>query len=592
MTRGPIDGTSAIALVRQLPGHAYDAVLARLPEPSQRRLLAGARGPLDDLLAHELRRGDPHRLAALASNPELTPAAQRRLAALCVPAVDDALFSRPHVEADVRAATLARTTLDPTPLLHELRDRSPDRLRPFLTAGDPDVVGRALAWVDLPDPVRDRAFLSGVLSLWRTRGLDVVRATLAERPRHVNSTRLLQRYLNAPDGPDRLERRIAELGGSGELVTRLRRSSPRHPARVALDGATADDWDALLRAHRADPFDARVRLALLGRPDCPHEAVPELLHGLLRFNHDLLTAMRAGVLTAADIVRHATRGWALLKYIDRTVEPTGQAPWVGSSHPLLYALLDLRLADLVGDDPDAWVRLLRIGPRFFGTIAELGRAARESPPQAPPRTELWTRGHGSAGALILTLAPPPIAVAVVSRIEPRELNAVLYNRYSNLQPDAVAVAAPGMPAQFLRSPPTALLRCPELRSRQDCLASLDRRPLDLADTSQPGARWIWPALGTRLVDARDLIARGRPAAAVLEILERSRTTVPETHAAGTAAIRALVAGPLSSPRAAETWAIAVALLADFSGTVPELLATARAAGRTPDDREDPVARRA
>lgn len=301
---------------------------------------------------------------------------------------------------------------------------------------------------------------------------------------------------------------------------------------------------------------------------------------MTRWDQRIVAALYAGVTTAAEVVRHAAPAWGMLGFIERLSHPIDRAPWAGSSSPFLYALLDLDPAGLLGDDVDAWLRLLRIGPRFAGTIAEMIDLARQPGhvPELVPRTRTQARPKGNPGALLLLLAPPSTALEVVEHLGYGEFVEAVEGRRVPLHPELAAVAerrrVPQRPPSW-REPPVEQL---ELPTRERCLAKLREHPLDLDESprSRPGARWVWPALGLRLIDGRDLVEIGHPAAAVLTLVDRSRVTVPEAHATATEAIRNLVTGPMSAPDAADAWTVALTLLDGFAGTVPELLTTARA----------------
>ncbi|MGW9206021.1 hypothetical protein ACWGR4_03385 [Embleya sp. NPDC055664] len=111
--------------------------------------------------------------------------------------------------------------------------------------------------------------------------------------------------------------------------------------------------------------------------------------------------------------------------------------------------------------------------------------------------------------------------------------------------------------------------------REHALAALAGPLPPTSREARLGLCWFGNALADDVLSVREFVERGHPAARLLEAVADLSGVFPDGHAEASAVLaehaRATIAGD------PEAWAVAVMLLPDFSGTVPELLATAAAA---------------
>ncbi|MFF7250679.1 hypothetical protein ACFZBU_43245 [Embleya sp. NPDC008237] len=111
-------------------------------------------------------------------------------------------------------------------------------------------------------------------------------------------------------------------------------------------------------------------------------------------------------------------------------------------------------------------------------------------------------------------------------------------------------------------------------SREHALAALAGPLPPTSRQARLGLGWFGNALADEVLSVREFVELGHPAARLLEALADLSGVFPDGHAEASAMIaehaRATIGGD------PEAWAVAVMLLPDFSGTVPELLATAAA----------------
>ncbi|MFI6588581.1 hypothetical protein [Embleya sp. NPDC050493] len=112
-------------------------------------------------------------------------------------------------------------------------------------------------------------------------------------------------------------------------------------------------------------------------------------------------------------------------------------------------------------------------------------------------------------------------------------------------------------------------------SREHALAALAGPLPPTSRQARLGLAWFGNALADEVLSVGEFVELGHPAVRLLEALADLSGVFPDGHAEASAMIaehaRATIAG---DPQA---WAVAAMLLPDFSGTVPELLATAAAA---------------
>ncbi|WP_436771442.1 hypothetical protein [Yinghuangia sp. YIM S09857] len=597
-------------VLRCLPADVRTRVVDRLAPAQVLAVTAFGGLPCDESVALALRppvEDDQRRhllCQVLASDRRMGGDDLRRLAGRDDFLTRAVLVAHPRLPASLVPPLIRGAASDPAGLARTVDTHSPGRVRLLLGADDPAVVFQAMIGVRLPAPLHDSAFLGAALRLWTELGTDGLRdqvdrylATGMPVRTRSKGLRQLRPFLDIPHGRAHLERLHRSAARDGETARRLRRASHRFPGRDVLAGAVPIDWDALMRADREEPFPGQARSALLAHPDCPREFVPRLLRGVPAA-WTLMAALDAGTTTAAEVVRSAAPAWRLLDFIDATTEaigpeppgpgdgrpedpgpdPTthgtrpplhdqpdraGPTPQLLSTLPFAYALLDLDPAAALGDDPGAWLRLLRAGPHFAGTVPELlayaGRPGPVPPPRPPfPGDHARDAARGAA-SLLLTLAPAHVATQVAARLAPQE-------RAVRRSWPRTAAAHNGPPARRHRP-----------LTRATCLRLLTDEALDLAAAARPGSRWIWAALGLRLIGADDLLRHAHPAAAALEVLDRSREFDPAIRHGAEARLRAMAAD-VPDGDAVDVWLAAVTLLADdFPGTVTELTTTSRAA---------------
>lgn len=570
---------AAGTLLMCLPAATRHGVLVRMA-PSLRRMVVamGCLAPDEAVavLAVGFDRRHAHdRMSAysLACDPRLNADQLRVLAALTTDASAVPVLVHPATSPELRAEVSAAIEMHPVELVRTVSAHSAGAVRLLLGAADLELVRYALFEVELAEPLHDAAFLGAALRLWDAWGTERLRAELDDHLVVVGASgrrvprkgvRSLRAHLDHPQGRAHLARLHKDAPRGDGLAARLRRASTAYPASEVLAGTEVVDWTALARAHRERPLPSRARCALLARHDFPRELVAEFLLGLGP-GDELMGALYAGTTTAAEIVRCATPARWLLDYIDRTVEAVGAEGQAVSSLPFLYALSDLLDGrgsphPPLGDDPDTWLRLLLLAHDASGTIPELLGAARD-PDSRPAPAPRWYRRNPRRGlhSLLLTLAPAGIASELAESLKSH--GHVAERRFTPRDFGPIATAWRSWNAPLTRA---------------SCLTLLRDTPLDLAEESRPGARWIWPALGHRLIHAEDLLTHAHPASAALEVLSACRETAPEVFDDGTEALKAL-AGAIPAGDAVGVWHTAVVLLVDgFTGTVAELVGGARA----------------
>lgn len=140
---------------------------------------------------------------------------------------------------------------------------------------------------------------------------------------------------------------------------------------------------------------------------------------------------------------------------------------------------------------------------------------------------------------------------------------------------------PSCPAELLRAVAAVDDRSAvELAAgvREHALAALAGPLPPTSRQARLGLCWFANALADEVLSVREFVELGHPAARLLEALADLSGVFPDGHAQASAVLaeyaRTTIAGD------PEAWAVAVMLLPDFSGTVPELLTTAAAAAST------------
>ncbi|NUU25594.1 MAG: hypothetical protein HOV68_29435 [Streptomycetaceae bacterium] len=194
-----------------------------------------------------------------------------------------------------------------------------------------------------------------------------------------------------------------------DVIARLRSGRGKDP-RYVLDGVVVVDWDLIVREHRAAPLPDLIAAALVAREDCPPRAALALVVARSYGRRALATktlanALRRGVVTPHQVLHEAAPGWAAMRVLEKYAT-TYSDDWL---HPV-RRVLDAAAELLPGNDLDAWLWLLKHGPRFPGTFPELCAAAR-----TVPRPPIASRDGNGAPALFWGLSNP---VGLLSRAEP------------------------------------------------------------------------------------------------------------------------------------------------------------------------------
>ncbi|QID36508.1 hypothetical protein G3260_002696 [Streptomyces albus] len=455
-----VPATLALLLEHAAPEAAATA-LAALPDRTLEHLLAGGALPGPSLTAAVVAHGDTRVRTALARHPRLDTRVLARLLGTRDPAVGAAVFRNQRATPSLRR-TLAHR-LDEVPMDAALRAELTDPARevprtwlaPLLGCGDPQLVGRALAAVE----VRGVAQQYALVRVWERAGADALRALLADR----NVSRYLARpvvaatlaALDEDDGPGAAPRRLYESGEPYEDPARL-------PALLAVMRGTSSlrdllsepyvhDIAALSRAHAARPFMPKAceelarhedasdeqrhafRLSVLNEPwrrggrrsgniTPPGQrlAEEELDENAARWAEGMAAA---GLLDPAALVHAARPARHALAALDRLAR---RGLLTGAAHAQLRSLAGTHL----GDRPAAWAAIDDLLPAHDGTLYDLITAAgRTAGPQEGP-APATDGGSGAAatsvagaaavadGAPTAGAAAPVVATAPVAAAAP------------------------------------------------------------------------------------------------------------------------------------------------------------------------------
>ncbi|MFL0396653.1 hypothetical protein ACH0CM_28555, partial [Streptomyces albus] len=426
-----VPATLALLLEHAAPEAAATA-LAALPDRTLEHLLAGGALPGPSLTAAVVAHGDTRVRTALARHPRLDTRVLARLLGTRDPAVGAAVFRNQRATPSLRR-TLAHR-LDEVPMDAALRAELTDPARevprtwlaPLLGCGDPQLVGRALAAVE----VRGVAQQYALVRVWERAGADALRALLADR----NVSRYLARpvvaatlaALDEDDGPGAAPRRLYESGEPYEDPARL-------PALLAVMRGTSSlrdllsepyvhDIAALSRAHAARPFMPKAceelarhedasdeqrhafRLSVLNEPwrrggrrsgniTPPGQrlAEEELDENAARWAEGMAAA---GLLDPAALVHAARPARHALAALDRLAR---RGLLTGAAHAQLRSLAGTHL----GDRPAAWAAIDDLLPAHDGTLYDLITAAgRTAGPQEGPAPAT----DGGSGAAATSVA--------------------------------------------------------------------------------------------------------------------------------------------------------------------------------------------
>ncbi|GIG66474.1 hypothetical protein [Phytomonospora endophytica] len=350
---------------------------------------------------------------------------------------------------------------------------------------------------------------------------------------------------------------------------------------------------------------------------------PEHARGARR----LITRMRDRGLIE-ELVAHGRPATAVLDIARHSSECLDAATWLLTPVHTLVARI---LAETVGADPAAWRGLRRLLKGHRGTIAELCAAATAAPePDGPwpdaaplPGRDAAPIGARKAFLALLDAAGPATQAALIPHLDPRTLvdlfaHGVWRSEWFGLVTDhgtPVRRAAfartrgplttaqiqrlldfgePGLgrallarhdltaaqTAQALTGLDAPPRRLPAVVARPE-LAALDagtaftevfagHRPdgHDNADWTHAGLSWVRSAVATGRVTWTEILNDAAPAGIVLSLVRQAHPVdaLP--------ALREVVG---SAKPTTEALFLALGMLADFTGTVPELLAIASAA---------------
>ncbi|WP_439678630.1 hypothetical protein [Embleya sp. MST-111070] len=114
--------------------------------------------------------------------------------------------------------------------------------------------------------------------------------------------------------------------------------------------------------------------------------------------------------------------------------------------------------------------------------------------------------------------------------------------------------------------------------REHALAALAGPLPPTAREARLGLSWFGNALADEVLSVREFVGLGHPTARLPEALADLSGVFPDGHAEASAVLAEHARATIADDP--EAWAVAVMLLPDFSGTVPEPLATAAAATST------------
>ncbi|CAM3157093.1 hypothetical protein [Stackebrandtia soli] len=231
------------------------------------------------------------------------------------------------------------------------------------------------------------------LDVWKAHGPETVFDLLPYEPltfeSYQEARRTLEELLERTDvdGALRELQNIVDNGGTAEFQIQSWRT------RTDRAGLADEDhdwhWDALLSAHRREPFhhDAVWRMAQLAY--CPQELkaeasaiLPSRLH---RAYTQLMTDTKVSTVfknNPADDVDRNLDEWIPVAIA------AGKLSWAQAlqhAHPARPVLAQLKvkgadegraalaalMSQTIGDDPDAWILAVRMLPDFTGTVTEL-----------------------------------------------------------------------------------------------------------------------------------------------------------------------------------------------------------------------------
>jgi len=529
--------------VNQYELAAATALLGALADPDWPRLLTGAgqvvtavlgEEPPDSLVDHVLAAGEPVLLAALARSGEAVRRRRDvpdRLAAVLEPgAAWEAILGTVFWEYRHWETILHRT--------------APDDLRLSLSEdrGDLGSSGRSVL-VHSPRPAHCRFMLRNhrdeltareqtyaLAGILHVEGAEAVREAVEEFGPPMGA-----HFLTAIDegGLDAL---FAELDDTATAIEAFRREGDdAYQAFYHARERARLDWALIAGAHAAEPFTEAVVTELASRGDCPEELLlaffaahpvevaescpypPVSLFGVEVDDEgrDALFARFRDNGRAEDLVAHGRPAAAMLATAGW---PDGEpSREITPVHTLVRRIL----AETVGLNPATWRGLRELLESHRGNVRELCEAA-----------------------------PGPVGdVDEFDDTEARRAYLVLLDAVApNPEPD------PANPPEFAALDSGAPLA--------EVIAAYPPRDLDVARA------WMSIALTTGRITLADLLRHGRPPALVLAVAQLSHPVdrLPPLRE---------LAGDLTS----EAVLLALEMLGGFDGTVPELLATARAVTR-------------
>ncbi|WP_406290138.1 hypothetical protein [Embleya sp. NBC_00896] len=348
-----------------------------------------------------------------------------------------------------------------------------------------------------------------------------------------------------------------QRGGDPETATRLvelddpvvnaallatHRLPPRIFRRVLSGTAHATGRAGTLRLHPSTFRDARGQYQPRFAPKyLVHSCDPDRIAELLRSTTAFCAAYQAaGCRRLVELGR-------LDLVADFVTAPGG--PRVARPHTVLVEALAESLA---ADDSDAAHDALRaLSGRLF--LADLG-----------------TPNLGDLGChLEIEPALDWAAVAESRRGKPYPRGVARILAQADDLPKDIALAL--LAADPDGCAPTLAARSPALAHAALDAASPAARRNGYGPAFQDPAWWPEQCLREGLFTVEDLITRGRPIGAVLQLCRRRPTTTrgADTH------VRNLI--DRHGPLPVDAWAVLAMLMEDFTGTLPELIATAEAA---------------
>ncbi|MEU8138228.1 hypothetical protein [Streptodolium elevatio] len=335
---------------------------------------------------------DEHGVPALASRAASGWLSKEEVAELLAydePAIDASLFAHAQVPDEERVRILAGVRTDGSrgrvapEVLAVLEDINLGHYRARLTAGlgggDPGVAAVILRRLRLGT---EAGRLLLLVSVWERYGPTEVEELLGLGRLPAATVKTVRALLPAEDGLARLRERQAAAMAPGQVVAYLAKKGGQaeENLRRAVQEGVPLPWPELTDAVLDGRLDGQMAGLLCEQPGCTREFAMAVLGAGARHGRPvtppkrtvLERMLRAGVLTSEDLLAYGTSPVAFLDLIARTPQAAPSRSAVVEPCEAARALA----ADLLGDDPEAWVVAVRMFRDFSGTLPELFATAR------------------------------------------------------------------------------------------------------------------------------------------------------------------------------------------------------------------------